>query len=273
MPRKKREGIKSDSHIEISSLKEKGASAMDNDLMRSWANTQEELGNQIAQLIESQQRFYKEFSGKWTKVSAEITETMGKTTGSNYQFDDFRQVWDSHQQKITERLDNLMKPGNEAFEALNAKWKELSEGMSETVVSLGNVTDMRRAQEKVLNAWTELSQEITRLLAHSMQTGSGETKAFRDMWFEFVEEMDESVREFGEKDPGLTEAMKTWTDASKEMNKDVMNHLEDSTENVVKLHTMWTHSISNITAELVRSVWSQNMKWFEENATKLHRLK
>jgi gas vesicle protein len=265
MPRKKRARVQSDSTIEISSLKEKGASAVDSDRIRSWANIQEELGKQIAQLIERQQRFYEEFSGKWTKVSTKMTETTGRATVSKDQLEDFRQAWDRHQQRITEHLDNLIKPGNEAVEALNAKWKELSEGMSNTVVSLSNITDMRRAQVKLFTAWTELSQEMNRQLARSIP--------FRDAWFEIVEGMDETAREFGEKDPSLTEAMKTWTDTSKEMNKDLMNHLDNSTEDIANLQTMWMHSISNITAELVRSVWSNNMRWFEENATKFPRFK
>jgi len=273
MPRKKRAGIQSDSTIEISSLKEKGASAMDTDLIRSWANIQEELGKQLAQLMERQQRFYEEFSGNWTKVSTKMTETMGKTTVSKDQFEDFRQVWDKHQQRITERLDNLMTPGNEAFEALTAKWKALSEGMSKTVASLGNVTDRRRAQEEFLMAWTELSQEMTGQLARSIQTGSGEVKAFRDAWFELVEDMDKQAHEMTERNPDLTNNLKDWTENSRILNKSLMEHLDASGEDISRLQNIWTNSLSNITSEFVKSVWSQNMRWFEENATKLPRFK
>ena len=102
MPRKKRAGIQSDSTIEISSLKEKGASAMDTDLIRSWANIQEELGKQFVQLMVRQQRFYEEFLGNWTKASTKMTETMGKTTVSKDQFENFRQVWDMNMKWLEE---------------------------------------------------------------------------------------------------------------------------------------------------------------------------
>jgi len=246
----------------------KKAGVTDVDLIRFWTALQQDMGNQITQIMDRQQRFYEDFSGKWTKVSAEITDSMSKATMSNDQLNEIQQTWDKHQQRMNQRLESIMKSESETYETLNAKWKALSEDMSKAVMSLGNVTDMRKAQERFLMTWTELSQEMTRQLARSIEMGSGEFKTLRDTWMEIVDDMDRQARELTEKDPGLADTMKGWNENSRELNKHLMDHLDASSDDVSKLQTMWTHQLSNITAEFVRSVWDMNMKWFEENAGK-----
>ena len=242
--------------------------AMDTDIIRFWTDLQEDMGNQISQLLERQQKFYENFSGKWTKVSGDLTDTMSKATMSNSQFTDIQQVWEKHQQTMNQRLESIMKSENEAFETLSEKWKALSEDMSKAVMSLGNPTDMRKSQERFLMTWTELSQEMTRQMARSIEMGSGEFKVLRDTWLEIVEDMDRQAKDLTDKDPSLNETMKTWTETSRDLNKNLMDHLDASTEDVAKLQTMWTHSLSNITSEFVKSVWDMNLKWFEENSGK-----
>ena len=246
---------------------------MDTDLIKFWTDLQEDLGKQITQIMERQQRFYEDFNGKWTKVSTEMTDTVSKATMNNDQLEDIQQVWENHAQKMNQRLESIMKSESETFETLNSKWKALSEDMSKAVMSLGNINDMRKSQERFLMTWSEMSQEMTRQMARSIEMGNGEFKVLRDTWMELVEDMDSKAREITERDPSLVETMKTWTDSSRELNKHLMDHLDTSAEDVSKLQTMWTRSLSNVTSEFVKSVWDMNMKWFEENASKLPRSK
>jgi hypothetical protein len=249
----------------------KKAGAMDTDLIRFWTDLQQDMGEQITQIMNRQQRFYEDFSGKWTKVSGDISETMSKATMNNDQLNDIQQSWDKHQQRMNQRLETIMKSESETFENLNVKWKALSEDMSKAVMSLGNVNDMRKAQERFLMTWAEMSQEMTRQMARSIEMGSGEFKVLRDTWMEIVEDMDRQARELTEKDPRLAETMKGWNENSRDLNKHLMDHLDASSDDVSKLQTLWTRSLSNITSEFVRSVWDMNMKMFEENAGKLPR--
>ena len=85
--------------------------------------------------------------------------------------------------------------------------------------------------------------------------------------------MDSKARDITERDPSLVETMKSWNDNSRELNKNLMDHMDNSAEDVSKLQTMWTRSLSNVTSEFVKSVWDANMKWYEENANKLPRSK
>lgn len=242
--------------------------AADNDLTKFWTDIQKNMGSQITQIMERQQRFYEDFSGKWTKVSGDISESMSKITVSNDQLSDIQRAWDKHQQRMNQSLESIMKSENEAFETLNAKWKSLSEDMSKAVMALGNPTDMRKAQERFLMTWTELSQEMTRQLARSIEMGNGEFKVLRDTWMEIVEDMDHQARDITEKNPEMADTMKGWVENSRELNKHLMDHLDTSSDDIVKLQTMWTHQLSNITSEFVKSVWDMNMKWFEENSGK-----
>ena len=246
---------------------------VDTDLIKFWMDLQQDMGKQISQIMDRQQRFYEDFSGKWTKVSSEMTETMSKATMTNDQLGDIQQAWDRHQQRMNQRLDSIMKSENEAFESLNQKWKALSEDMSKAVMSLGNVTDMRKSQERFLMTWTELSREMTRQLARSIEMGSGEVKVLRDTWMDLVEDMDRHAKDLTERDPALGDTFKGWNENTKDLNKHILDHLDASTDDVAKLQTMWTHNLSNVTSEFVRSVWDMNMKWFEDNASKLPRNK
>ena len=251
-----------------------GTSAkIDTDLIKFWTNLQEDLGKQITQIMERQQRFYEDFNGKWTKVSTEMTDTVSKATMNNEQLEDIQQVWERHSQKMNQRLESIMKSESETFENLNGKWKSMSEDMSKAVMSLGNINDMRKSQERFLMTWTEMSQEMTRQMARSIEMGNGEFKVLRDTWTELVEDMDTKARDITERDPSLVETMKTWNDNSRELNKNLMDHMDNSAEDVSKLQTMWTRSLSNVTSEFVKSVWDANMKWYEENANKLPRSK
>jgi len=251
-----------------------GTSAkVDTDLIKFWTNLQEDLGKQITQIMERQQRFYEDFNGKWTKVSTEMSDTVSKATMNNEQLEDIQQVWERHSQKMNQRLESIMKSESETFENLNGKWKSMSEDMSKAVMSLGNINDMRKSQERFLMTWTEMSQEMTRQMARSIEMGNGEFKVLRDTWTELVEDMDTKARDITERDPSLVETMKSWNDNSRELNKNLMDHMDNSAEDVSKLQTMWTRSLSNVTSEFVKSVWDANMKWYEENANKLPRSK
>jgi|GEM_PF-6660393 len=246
---------------------------MDTDLIKFWTDLQEDLGKQITQIMERQQRFYEDFNGKWTKVSTEMTDTVSKATMNNDQLEDIQQVWERHAQKMNQRLETIMKSETETFETLNGKWKSMSEDMNKAVMSLGNINDMRKSQERFLMTWAEMSQEMSRQMARSIEMGNGEFKVLRDTWMELVEDMDSKARDITERDPSLVETMKTWTDSSRELNKNLMDHMDNSAEDVSKLQTMWTRSLSNVTSEFVKSVWDMNMKWYEENASKLPRSK
>jgi hypothetical protein len=251
-----------------------GTSAkVDTDLIKFWTNLQEDLGKQITQIMERQQRFYEDFNGKWTKVSTEMSDTVSKATMNNEQLEDIQAVWERHSQKMNQRLESIMKSESETFENLNGKWKTMSEDMSKAVMSLGNINDMRKSQERFLMTWTEMSQEMTRQMARSIEMGNGEFKVLRDTWTELVEDMDTKARDITERDPSLLETMKTWNENSRELNKNLMDHMDNSAEDVSKLQTMWTRSLSNVTSEFVKSVWDANMKWYEENANKLPRSK
>jgi hypothetical protein len=246
---------------------------MDTDLIKFWTDLQQDLGKQITQIMERQQKFYEDFNGKWTKVSTEMTDTVSKATMNNDRLEDIQQVWERHAQKMNERLETIMKSESETFETLNGKWKSMSEDMNKAVMSLGNVNDMRKSQERFLMTWAEMSQEMSRQMARSIEMGNGEFKVLRDTWMELVEDMDIKARDITERDPSLVETMKTWTESSRELNKHLMDHMDDSAEDVSKLQTMWTRSLSNVTSEFVKSVWDMNMKWYEENASKLPRSK
>jgi len=239
---------------------------VDPDLLRFWMDMQQDMGKQIAQLMEKQQKFYQDFNDRWMKISSEMNETMSKATMDNDKLDDIQRSWERNQQKMNQRLENIMKTENEAFEALNTKWKALSEDMGKAVVSLGNVTDMRKAQERFLMTWTEMSREMTRQMARSLEMGTGEFKVLRDTWLEVVEDMDRHARDIVEKDPHLQETFKGWTENTKDLSKELMDHMDNTSEDVTKLQNMWTHSLSNVTSEFVKSVWDMNMKWLEETS-------
>jgi len=238
------------------------------DLIGFWRDMQQDLGEQITSIMEKQHRFYQDFNDRWTKVSSDMSETLGEATMESAQLDDIKQTWDKYAQRMNSRLEEFMRTENEAFEPLNEMWKALSDDMGKTVMSLGNVTDMRKAQERLLMTWTEISREMTRQMARSIEMGNGEFKALRDTWITMVEKMDSHARDLVEREPGLQEKFRGWTNGSKDLNKHIMDQLDSTTEDLTKLQTVWTHSMSNITAEFLRSMWNMNMKWFEENANK-----
>jgi hypothetical protein len=264
-------GKKSDSKRakkDTGSQKTRG-SGLEYDFMNTWVNFQEDMGKQIADVIQNQQEYHKDLNKKWLDMSGEITKKMTNSLPSDDAQAELQRTWERYMNEMKVKMDRFLNTELEAYDSLHDKWKPLSEEMTKAVMAMGTAKNVRQAQERLLRSWMDISREITTQMTKSIHLGTEEFKGLRVTWSNLLQDMGKVAKEMQDTNPEMADGLKVWDETTKKVNTLFMSQMDTDLEELTRRQTFWMQTMSDMSANFVKTVWDMNLKMFEKGMTEM----
>lgn len=228
-----------------------------------WMNFQEDMGRQVSKVIETQQQFHKDLNKRWSEMSDDIMKRLNVDLPADKQVAELQTMWEKYMKDMNRNLESFLASETEAFDALYARWKPLSEDMNKAIMALGTSKDLKGAQQKLLDSWLRITQAITDQMAQSAKFSSREIKGMRTAWSNLMGDMESFTRKYQESNPEMADTVKRWSDASKRINDLFLAQMDTDMTEVVRRQDFWVHTMSDMSTGFVKAMWETNMRLLE----------
>jgi len=245
MPKKQKKEKRSRASKTQTGKKEENESGY-KDLFEIWENISNDMGTEMANIIKDGQNNYSAFTNRWMRF---YEDAMAKSIQTEPVTDVqmVANVWKNYNDKLMNRMENLVTGSNETFTSMENTWNEHVSKIGKELFKAANGDGKAMEPNELHSMWVEFSTQEMQNFFKSMNPTTADAQEILDIWSELNTNMQEVMNGSVKSNQAVYEELNNrWTEAIAQMNKELTTFVDGYINGFTRLQDTWSGSASNM---------------------------